>query len=226
MIAGRRMYQAGGTLRLIGRWLAPDPVAGDISNPQSLNRYAYVLNNPTILTDPLGLCSAYDCSYTDANGNYVFHADAGPCPPWVNPFFVEFGCGFFGVCQTSGTSAAWWSPRPPGGSTPPAEPPAPKQQPQPCGDRGLGVGVSYGGNGDLGAGFFGGTATGSVGAGLFYDTETGPSAGAFAGGGAAAYATFLNAGVPQQAGQPLSWGPYAGGRPKRVCNERPLSSAV
>jgi RHS repeat-associated protein len=38
-----------------GRWLSPDPLAGDISNPQSLNRYAYVLNNPATLTDPTGL---------------------------------------------------------------------------------------------------------------------------------------------------------------------------
>ena len=39
----------------MGRWLSPDPLAGDVSNPQSLNRYAYVLNNPTSLIDPLGL---------------------------------------------------------------------------------------------------------------------------------------------------------------------------
>ncbi len=38
-----------------GRWMSPDPLAGDVTNPQSLNRYAYVLNNPTTLTDPLGL---------------------------------------------------------------------------------------------------------------------------------------------------------------------------
>ncbi len=37
------------------RWLSPDPMAGDISNPQSLNRYAYVGNNPMNFTDPLGL---------------------------------------------------------------------------------------------------------------------------------------------------------------------------
>ena len=45
------------------RWLMPDPTGGDVTNPQSLpdfagifdNRYAYALNNPTSLTDPLGL---------------------------------------------------------------------------------------------------------------------------------------------------------------------------
>ena len=36
------------------RWLSPDPLAGDITNPQSLNRYAYALNNPATVTDPLG----------------------------------------------------------------------------------------------------------------------------------------------------------------------------
>ena len=34
---------------------SPDPMGGDITNPQSLNRYAYVLNDATSLTDPLGL---------------------------------------------------------------------------------------------------------------------------------------------------------------------------
>jgi RHS repeat-associated protein len=38
-----------------GRWMSPDPLGGDVTNPQSLNRYAYVLNNPTNLTDPSGL---------------------------------------------------------------------------------------------------------------------------------------------------------------------------
>ncbi|MCI0535403.1 MAG: hypothetical protein L0Z50_09245 [Verrucomicrobiales bacterium] len=42
-----------------GRWLSPDPLAGSITDPQSLNRYAYVLNNPVNLVDPLGL--THDC---------------------------------------------------------------------------------------------------------------------------------------------------------------------
>ena len=40
-----------------GRWLAPDQYTGsyDVTNPQSMNRYAYVLNNPMTLLDPSGL---------------------------------------------------------------------------------------------------------------------------------------------------------------------------
>jgi RHS repeat-associated protein len=45
-----RLYSEG-----LGRWLSPDPVAGDITRPQSLNRYPYVLNSPTTITDLLGL---------------------------------------------------------------------------------------------------------------------------------------------------------------------------
>lgn len=49
-----------------GRWgsfLSPDPNLGsiDISNPQSFNRYNYVLDNPTNLIDPFGLqCSSVE----------------------------------------------------------------------------------------------------------------------------------------------------------------------
>ncbi|WP_373987770.1 RHS repeat-associated core domain-containing protein [Duganella sp. BuS-21] len=37
-----------------GRFLSADPFVQDPSNPQSLNRYSYVFNNPTNLTDPTG----------------------------------------------------------------------------------------------------------------------------------------------------------------------------
>ena len=74
---------------LAGRWTSPDPLAGDITNPQSLNWYAYVLNNPTSNVDPLGLdgcdpefdtdCDSGDvqCSITDAQ------CDPGACDPDV-----------------------------------------------------------------------------------------------------------------------------------------------
>jgi len=38
-----------------GRWLTPDPLGGYIGNPQSLNRYAYVMDTPTGSVDRLGL---------------------------------------------------------------------------------------------------------------------------------------------------------------------------
>ena len=42
-----------------GRWMSPDPYMGsyDIYNPQSFNRYAYVLDNPLGYVDPWGLGS-------------------------------------------------------------------------------------------------------------------------------------------------------------------------
>jgi RHS repeat-associated protein len=38
----------------LGRFLSADPFGGDISNPQSLNRYAYVANDPADFVDPSG----------------------------------------------------------------------------------------------------------------------------------------------------------------------------
>jgi RHS repeat-associated protein len=39
----------------LGRFSAPDPIAGSQNDPQSLNRYPYVLNDPANLVDPAGL---------------------------------------------------------------------------------------------------------------------------------------------------------------------------
>jgi RHS repeat-associated protein len=62
----------------LGRWLSPDPIAGDITNPQSLNLYAYVMNNPTTFTDPLGLayCDPNSAIY-DENGFLAGYDEAG-----------------------------------------------------------------------------------------------------------------------------------------------------
>jgi RHS repeat-associated protein len=49
------------------RWIVPDPAglaAMDTTNPQSWNRYAYVLNNPLNYRDPLGL---YLCNCDDGD---------------------------------------------------------------------------------------------------------------------------------------------------------------
>jgi len=55
-----------------GRWISPDPAglgAVDPSNPQTWNRYAYVMNNPLNYIDPLGLgpCGGRPCVYMPPN---------------------------------------------------------------------------------------------------------------------------------------------------------------
>jgi RHS repeat-associated protein len=44
----------------IGRFMSGDPLGGAVSDPQSLNRYSYVLGNPANLTDPSGMLPAID----------------------------------------------------------------------------------------------------------------------------------------------------------------------
>jgi hypothetical protein len=56
--------------------MSPDPagmMAVDIGSPQTLNRYAYVLNNPLSFTDPFGL----DCAYLTNSGKGVESVDQG-----------------------------------------------------------------------------------------------------------------------------------------------------
>ena len=38
----------------LGRWLSPDTIVPDFANPQSLNRFSYVRNNPLKFVDPSG----------------------------------------------------------------------------------------------------------------------------------------------------------------------------
>ena len=57
-----------------GRWISPDPAglsAVDPSNPQSWNRYAYVLNNPLSAIDLLGL----DCARLLDDGSVKVYTD-------------------------------------------------------------------------------------------------------------------------------------------------------
>jgi RHS repeat-associated protein len=59
-----------------GRFLSPDPSAlayADPTNPQSLNLYSYVLNNPLINIDPAGLDCVYD------NGDGTVSTGTGDC---------------------------------------------------------------------------------------------------------------------------------------------------
>jgi RHS repeat-associated protein len=51
---GLYFYQARWYDAVIGRFLSPDTIVPAPGDPQSLNRYAYVLNNPLRYTDPTG----------------------------------------------------------------------------------------------------------------------------------------------------------------------------
>jgi RHS repeat-associated protein len=79
-------YQA--TARLYhqdeGRWVSPDPAglsAVDLSNPQTMNRYVYVANNPLSNTDPSGLISPMPPGIGPPGAcDYILPGDApGPC---------------------------------------------------------------------------------------------------------------------------------------------------
>jgi RHS repeat-associated protein len=53
----------------VGRFLSVDPVMGDISDPQSLNAYAYVGNRPLAATDPTGNLAEVVIQGATSSGN-------------------------------------------------------------------------------------------------------------------------------------------------------------
>jgi RHS repeat-associated protein len=73
-----RMYASGQ-----GRWLRPDLRQGQALNPQSFNRYSYVLGNPANRIDPRGLCGCYP-GYDE----FDYLLDFGFVPDYGN-----YGCG-------------------------------------------------------------------------------------------------------------------------------------
>jgi RHS repeat-associated protein len=84
-----------------GRWISPDPAgfsAADPSNPQSWNRYAYVLNNPSLLTDPSGLCPPAarngwqpPCGGSEGGGDCTLDGIYAPCDWAISA--LESGAG-------------------------------------------------------------------------------------------------------------------------------------
>ena len=61
----------------LGRFMSPDPMGGHLQDPQTLNRYAYVRNNPLSLTDPTGLDFYLSCQHTDKNGDVCQQQQVG-----------------------------------------------------------------------------------------------------------------------------------------------------
>jgi len=48
-----------------GRFMSPDPLGDSVGDPQSLNLYAYVRNNPLTLTDPSGMQPDDECEFAE-----------------------------------------------------------------------------------------------------------------------------------------------------------------
>ena len=55
-----------------GRFTSSDPLGGQIVNPQSLNKYVYVRNNPLRLTDPTGMYVCADGKKCDSDEDKKF----------------------------------------------------------------------------------------------------------------------------------------------------------
>jgi RHS repeat-associated protein len=201
-----------------GRWISPDPVgwtAVDISNPQTWNRYAYVLNNPLSAVDPLGLdCEGAISNFSsgDLLPGSVRTNVSQPCPAWWDlaleggwNLTSSFLCGSLGICGSQE-------------QTPPAvNPPTPSKTN--CGSGfGGGVGLTLGGGVEAGNGMEGQGGVAAIlnanfATGGFFDNQTG-----FSKGGALTGAAAVNAGSgavtaapSQDLVTPSAFGGFAGG---------------
>ena len=121
---GLYFYEARYYDPVLGRFIQPDTIVPDPLGPQTLNRYAYVLNNPLIYTDPsgnfacLGLCVTIVTIATKAAigaaigaaGNVALAAitggDLGNAAISGAITGAVFGAGGFGVIQGAIAGAA------------------------------------------------------------------------------------------------------------------------
>jgi RHS repeat-associated protein len=105
---GTRYYD-----RATGRWTQQDPVAGAVSNPASLNRYAYVNGNPVNYNDPagasIGVLGFNACFFICVTGGLTqgFQGGGG-FHPYIGFGFGNPGIGG-GATFGAGTSASGWS---------------------------------------------------------------------------------------------------------------------
>lgn len=93
-----------------GRWPSPDPAglaAANPANPQSWNRYAYVMNNPLGVTDPTGLAGMICREPDRGSGPFVCPGASGGGSLFAEMESMEEGtfsgtCPLFTSCIVSG----------------------------------------------------------------------------------------------------------------------------
>jgi RHS repeat-associated protein len=91
--SGSDFAQARYDVNRLGRFSSPDPVAGDIGDPQSLNRYSYVRNRPLDFVDPTGM---YGCGAADNWKRATEDRGSGGGPSADDPdseLAPQSGCG-------------------------------------------------------------------------------------------------------------------------------------
>jgi RHS repeat-associated protein len=79
---GARFYST-----LTGRFVSPDPLVAAPGDPQTLNRYAYVRNNPLIFVDPTGLTECIVCGV----GQSCEEGGIGDFKNWTIQYWIETG---------------------------------------------------------------------------------------------------------------------------------------
>ncbi len=69
----------------LGRFMSADPLDGDISDPQTLNRYSYVRNNPVNRIDPSGLkiADCFELHGTEETGFWYMGTYCFAWGPWL-----------------------------------------------------------------------------------------------------------------------------------------------
>ena len=89
MFYGARYYDTS-----LGRFTQPDTIVPNPLNPQSLNRFAYVLNNPLKYTDPTGHveCWDEDCNGGPSGGGGSGGGGSGGTPNPCNADPTAEGC--------------------------------------------------------------------------------------------------------------------------------------
>jgi RHS repeat-associated protein len=112
-----------------GRWISPDPgglSVVDLADPQSWNRYAYVLNSPINLIDPLGLWCTWTITFSadgenatntlmcgDDRGGRVGAGNHGNTPMLPGDLGGEAGGGDVGVGGPANNGNSIAAPHPP-----------------------------------------------------------------------------------------------------------------